>query len=326
MNEDAADGFTQLRFAADGGVMLAGRDYPPARGGGPPAPLPLVCLPGLTRNARDFHDLAVALSQDAETPRRVLAFEFRGRGASDYADPQTYTVAQEARDTIDGLAAAGIHAAAFLGSSRGGIVTMVLAAQRPDLVRAAILNDIGPLIARKGLARIAAGVGRAPAFADWDAAAEALRAAQGEMFPALERDDWLRYARQLCRETATGVVFDYDPALAAVFADAGPDAPLPDLWPLFRGLALRPMMVIRGALSDILTAATVEAMRRTASDLTLIVVDGQGHAPLLWDRPTQDAVEAFLTRLGHARPQPSRADGPHPARPAPARRESAGPP
>jgi pimeloyl-ACP methyl ester carboxylesterase len=143
------------------------------------------------------------------------------------------------------------------------------------------------------------------------------------MFPMLEPEDWRRYARQLCRESPAGVVFDYDPALATVFADADPEAPLPDLWPLFRDLARRPVMVIRGARSDILSAAMVEAMRRAAPGLTVTVVDDEGHAPLLWDRPTQDGIEAFLTRLDRTRPQPLRADGPPPPPPPPTARAAA---
>lgn len=292
-----AAGFDRFTWTSEDGLTLVAHDYrPPANSLGRKrrAATPVVCLPGLTRNARDFHAVAIHLSRDSEPCRRVFAVDFRGRGESDRGPGETYNPQREMRDLVQGLEAAGIGEAVFLGTSRGGIVAMLLALEAPERIRAAILNDIGPTIERAGLARIARYVGVPADVSSWAEAAALLREAQGAMYPELETADWERYARQLLRETGDGLEFDYDPALADAFRTFDPEGPLPDLWPAFKALSERPVLVIRGALSDILSAASVESMRRACPDLTVCLVHDQGHAPLLWDRFTHDAIQHFL--------------------------------
>ena len=254
--------------------------------------LPLLCLPGLTRNADDFDAIAATLSS-GPAARRVVCFDFRGRGRSAHAPVETYTPPTEADDTVLGLEALGIGRVAILGTSRGGMVAMVLALTRPGVVAAAILNDIAPVIETAGLLRIAGYVGVAPP-ADWEAAAASLRTSQGEMFPSLDADGWKRFARQLFRDEDGRPVLSYDPKIGDAFRAFDPAKPIPPFWPAFEALAGVPAMVIHGALSDILSAATVAEMAARHPHLTVHTVADEGHAPLLWDAPTQAAIAHFL--------------------------------
>lgn len=279
-----------LEWRSDDGVPLSARVY----GGGRSDRTPLVCLPGLTRNARDFEALARHVANHPTAARQVIAFDYRGRGASGYAPPETYTPAREAEDVAEGLDYAGVRRAVFLGTSRGGILTLLLAVARPELVAGAVLNELGPTIDGRGLKRIARQMGAVRPMAGWDEAVAAVEASFRSIYPGFGPDDWRRLAGQLCRETADGVVFDYDPALARIFDGFDPDTFHLDLWPAFACLAGRPVMVIRGALSDLLTAATVEAMIRRHPGLVPLVVPDQGHAPVLWERSVLERIAAFL--------------------------------
>jgi len=256
-----------------------------------------VCLPGLTRNARDFTVLAEALCQDdgVGPAMRVISLELRGRGRSGHADATTYTPAQELKDVIAALDEWGIERARFVGTSRGGILTMLLATVAPERIDRAVLNDIGPRIEPEGLARIAESVGAVMEFSSYAALAAALRERLGGQFPRLTAEHWDRLARQLASPGENGSVrFDYDAALAQTMRGVGRDGPAPDFWPAFDALSERPVLVLRGAHSDILSAATVEAMRRWHRHLGTLVVGGEGHAPLLWDRHSVETVKSFL--------------------------------
>ncbi len=274
------------------GLELYGQEWLPS---GPAAGRPVVCLPGVTRNSRDFTDLAGFL---AGRGRRVVAFDFRGRGRSAHAPVETYTPLMEADDVGLGLDHLGIPEAALIGTSRGGLVIMTLAMTRPALLGAVVLNDIGPVIDKAGLARIAGYIGK-PLPRSWPAAIADLKAGQGALFPALDEAGWERYARQIYRDEGGVPVIDYDPALEEAFKAFDPNAPLPDLWPAFDAMAKRepvpvPMMVVHGALSDILAAATVAEMQARHPALVTCTVADEGHAPLLWDAATQERIAAFL--------------------------------
>jgi pimeloyl-ACP methyl ester carboxylesterase len=287
-HDTSGRGWRSFTWQSRDGLTLYGREWGDAAMPG----LPLLCLPGLTRNADDFDAIAAALSS-GPTPRRVICFDFRGRGRSAHAPVETYTPATEADDTALGLVARGIDRTAILGTSRGGMVAMVLAMTKPGLVAAAILNDIAPVIETAGLVRIAGYVGVAPP-ADWDEAAAMLKASQGEMFPSLDAAGWLRLARQLFRDEAGRPVLSYDPKIGEAFRAFDPAKPPPPFWPAFEALAAVPAMVIHGALSDILSAGTVAEMAARHPHLTVHAVADEGHAPLLWDEPTQRAIAHFL--------------------------------
>ncbi|XWN33300.1 MAG: alpha/beta hydrolase [Devosia sp.] len=263
--------------------------------------LPVFCLPGLTRNGRDFTALAHALARpDAEDPgRRVIVLESRGRGRSGRADPQTYTLTQELTDLVVAMDAFGVEKAHFVGTSRGGLLSMALTATAPERVGRVVLNDIGPQIDWLGLSRIAKAVGVRMAFDSYEDLAAQMREGLGPQFPGLAEDDWTRFAHQLASPSREGsnngaVSLDYDAALADMFKDFADSGTSPDFWPAFNLMENHPVMVIRGANSDLLSAATIEAMRRRHSRLSTFIAVGEGHAPLLWDRASTEAIRDFL--------------------------------
>jgi pimeloyl-ACP methyl ester carboxylesterase len=275
------DGYFTVRDC----LKLHYRDYP-----GSTEKPPLLCLPGLTRNARDFADLAERYS-----PRfRVLVLEFRGRALSDYdPDPAHYHPLTYAQDVIELLDQLEVPRAIFLGTSLGGLVTMTVAALALDRIAATILNDIGPEIAAAGIDRIKSYVGQAVRFKSWDEAAETIANNTGHAFDNYDHDDWVRMARRNCREDNGGIVFDYDMAIALPFNRANSDSQF-DMWPLFTALAQKPLLVIRGAKSDLLSAEALEKMRAVAPNMKSTVVPGVGHAPELSEPEAVTAIDAFL--------------------------------
>jgi len=282
-HEGAPVAATSLVVSAQDGLRLHVRAH-----GARTNTLPVVCLPGLARTTADFDTLAVALASDRERPRRVLALDYRGRGKSDYdRKPANYNLPVELADVLSVLTALGIGRAAFVGTSRGGILTMLLAA-------GCVLNDIGPVIDLEGLMRIKGYVGKLPALASFPAAAEALKRRFGGLFPKWSDDDWLAFARATFKEDGGRLVPDYDPKLATILEAIGPERPLPPLWKEFDALGGVPVMVIRGANSDILSAATVEGMRKRRRALEVLEVPEEGHAPRLAGAPTIGRIAGFI--------------------------------
>lgn len=290
--------YRPFRYFSRDGLVLAGRDYAPAR---PTDRRPVVCLPGLTRNARDFEPAIARLvaGGGASPSRRCLAFDFRGRGASQWCDSAFYTPVQELDDTRLALASLGIEEITAFGTSRGGIVTMLSGLIAPGLVQAAVLNDIGAVIERDGLLRIKGYVGRPlPGGIDWPTLITVLAQANRGEFPRLDAAAWERYARRLFRNVDGRPAMDYDPAIARTLDTLTPETPLPDLWPAFDALAGIPTLVVRGSLSDLLTEETVAAMVARRPRVEVLTVEGEGHAPLFDDPTSLDGLVAFLDRVG----------------------------
>lgn len=280
--------FDRHDWRSPDGLTLSARIYDGDR-----AHAPVLCLPGLTRNARDFEDLAAAIAPE----RRVICPDLRGRGHSDYApDPATYTPPHYLGDVLALLDGLGIARCVAIGTSLGGLLTMMLGGLDPARLTGVVLNDIGPEIDPAGLARIRGYVGVAARFADWDDAARALTQAQADIYPGFAHSDWVRLARRSMRQGPAGVVFDYDMAIARPFDDDGA-TPAPDLWPLFDALATVPVTVVRGARSDILSAATALAMQARHPGLELVTVADVGHAPTLDEPPARDAIHRLLDRV-----------------------------
>lgn len=270
-----------LHFSAADGARLAYRDT----GTG----LPLLCLPGLTRSMADFDYLVPHLP-----PVRLIRMDYRGRGASDWTGAESYTVAQEAKDALALLDHLGVGRAAILGTSRGGLIGMVLGATARDRVLGLILNDVGPEIARDGLTRIFDYVGRNPAGRTIQGYAERLSRTPG--FEGVPMTRWLEEAQKLAVETPEGLRIPYDPALRDSFLAAF-DGPPVDLWPLFDALAGLPLALIRGANSDLLTRDSVAKMRARRPDMAVAEVPGRAHIPFLDEPESVALILDFLKRL-----------------------------
>lgn len=293
----ADNGFRDVFYSAQDGLKLHARVYGEGNSG-----LPVVCLPGLTRNARDFHALAEKLSAEGGAARKVIAFDYRGRGLSDYdRDWRRYDVAVEAADIVSGLVALGVEHAAFVGTSRGGLITMALAGTRPTLIKAAILNDIGPVVEGDGLAQIRAYLQRAPAPATLAEAIEIQKSVHGEAFPALNDSDWERFTAALYKEEEGRLRADFDPNLLKPLKAIDLDKPLPTLWPLFDGLTAIPLLTIRGENSRLLSSRTLGEMAARHPAMQQIVVPGQGHAPLLETGNLPNEISAFIKRAERSR-------------------------
>jgi pimeloyl-ACP methyl ester carboxylesterase len=251
-------------------------------------------LPGLARTSADFDVLASALSHDGPHPRRVIALDYRGRGLSQYDDnPANYSLPVELADVVAVITALESLPAVFIGTSRGGILTMLLAAAQPSALAGAVLNDIGPVIEAQGLMRIKSYVGKLPQPRTFEEGAQILRRLFHSQFPRQRPDDWLASARRTFKEENGRLVTTYDPKVAAALGDVDPERPVA-LWTQFEGLAHVPLMVIRGANSDILSASTVVEMKKRHPALETLEVPDQGHAPLLADADTISLIVKFV--------------------------------
>jgi pimeloyl-ACP methyl ester carboxylesterase len=283
--------WTDIYFTSRDGLRLYARHYPVTGS----LRRPLVCLAGLTRNCRDFHDIASVLSRPDETGRDVYALDYRGRGRSEHApDWKQYSILTELNDVLDFMTMRGLSRAGILGTSRGGLITMLMAVLRPAAIGAAILNDIGPVIEREGLARIVAYVGRVPLPADWKEATDLVYEMNKRQFTGVPAAQWAEFARQVFNDDHGLPAQSYDSKLSKAVSVMG--GPTPELWPQFEALTHVPLLVLRGENSDILSAKTLEAMRARHPRADAVTVRGQGHAPLLKDAPTIGAVADFLAR------------------------------
>lgn len=283
--------------AADG-TRLYARDYAGQTSG----PVPVICLPGLTRNAKDFETIAPRLA----ATRRVLALDFRGRGRSGRADPTTYRPDQEVADTLAVLDHLGIGRFAIIGTSRGGIAAMVMAARALPRMAGVLFNDIGPKIDKAGLLRIRSYLGSDPQFAGWAEAVAALKASNPG-FPDLGEDDWLAFARRVYRDENGRPRADYDPALSLNFPSVAEieAGKMPELWALLELMADVPSVVLRGEHSDLLSAETVAAMQRQHRRLAAVTVARRGHVPFLDEPESIAAIDSWLAIVdGAARHAP----------------------
>jgi pimeloyl-ACP methyl ester carboxylesterase len=233
----------------------------------------------------------------------VVAFDYRGRGRSTHdRNWQNYNVVTEAEDVLTGLTAMGIAHGAFIGTSRGGLIIHVLAGMRPAVMKAVVLNDIGPVIEGAGLAHIRAYLERAPRPKSLADAVAIQRTTHGQAFSALTDQDWERFVNALYRIEEGRPMADYDPALVKTVTSLDLNSPLPVLWPQFQGLCRIPLLVIRGANSRLLSAETLEEMARRHPAMEAVTIPGQGHAPLLETGNLPRKIAAFLAKAdGKAR-------------------------
>jgi pimeloyl-ACP methyl ester carboxylesterase len=275
-------------WTSSDGLTLHYRNYPGPDGG---SKLPVLCMHGLTRNARDFGALAEALC----ATRPVIVPEMRGRGMSDYApDPDTYSPLTYVQDVEKLLAELEIDRFAVVGTSMGGLMTMLMAAGKPGRMSAVVMNDIGPEVQTAGLARISGYVGQGRSYPTWIHAARGLAEAHGAAFPKFNLDQWLEMAKRTMVVSQNGrIVFDYDMAIAEPFAKPGNAAP-PNLWLAFEALSGVPMLLVRGGLSDLISPDTVKQMGVRNPKMTTVTVPDAGHAPTLDEPEVRAAILALL--------------------------------
>jgi pimeloyl-ACP methyl ester carboxylesterase len=280
--------YADVFFTSDDWLTLYARDYAGPAGESPV----IVCLHGLTRNSKDFDGLARHLASRA----RIIVPDVRGRGRSDRAaDVATYRPERYVEDAIrllDLLSARRVH---LIGTSMGGLMSLLLLARMPERIASVIINDIGPQVESAGIRRIAGYVGHAAAAGDWETAAANIRTVNAQAFPDFTQRDWEDMARNLHVQIDDRIVLDYDPAISRGLADG---SAAPDLWSLFEGLAAKPMLVLRGELSDLLSATTVDRMRAHSALIEAHVIARRGHAPSLDEPDARAAIDAFLGAQG----------------------------
>lgn len=283
-------------YSSRDGLRLHARDYVPIEAHA--HNFPVICLHGLSRNARDFDLLAKHLASHPQNPRRVIAFDYRGRGLSAYdKNWENYNVLNEAEDIVSGLNALGIEHGIFIGTSRGGLITFVLAGMRPTALKGIVLNDIGPVIDGSGLMQIRSYLQHAPRPKTWNEAVEAQKKIMGKSFPALSDEDWLFEADSRYTQKDGKISADYDPRLANTMKTLNAGDRLPTAWPQFMGLSHLPTLVIRGENSSILSKQTLEKMNEVHPNMQHIEVEGQGHAPMLHTSGLDVSIAEFCAKV-----------------------------
>ncbi len=283
-------GYEDIYYPSADGLRLYARDYPHATAGHV-----VLCLHGLTRNSQDFEHIASVLNANF----RVVVPDQRGRGHSAYdPNPANYRPGTYVEDMFTLLDHLGINRAILLGTSMGGLMAMLINAARPAAVEAVILNDIGPEVDPAGLARIQARVGKSPPVSSWEEAVRQNREAQGPAFPDFSDDSWRQFTRALYREDEHGVPrLAYDPAISQPMTQSDAAAVPADLWSVFEKLADQPLLLVRGALSDILSSACTAEMQRRHPGMRLVELTNRGHAPILDEPEAERAITGFLSDL-----------------------------
>ena len=291
MGNSTTQAYQDKSWTSADGLSLYYRDYAGPDGYDGP---PVVCMHGLTRNSRDFAELAEHIART----RRVMVLEMRGRGMSDYApDASTYNPVQYVADVEALLEEQGIDRFISIGTSMGGLMTMMLAANKPGRLAAVVMNDIGPQVEPAGIERITGYVGHGRSYPTWMHAARSICNVHSEAFPDYELDQWLEMAKRTMVVSQNGrISYDYDMAIAEPFKEPDGAAPA-DLWPAFDALCGVPMVLVRGELSDLLSPQTVEEMAKRNPAMTTVTVPRVGHAPMLNEPEALEAIDALLAKV-----------------------------
>ncbi len=281
--------FTEHGLRTADGITLSFRNY----GSRFSTLAPVLCLAGLTRNAKDFHDLATELA----LARRVVCLDARGRGRSDYDDNySSYTLVREVGDILTLISQEFQKPCIIIGTSRGGLAAMILNGVRHDMIAGIVLNDIGPELEPAGLKRIIDYLGIPPnPLETWDDAVAALKSSNANEFPDLTDEQWVAWAHRTFRDDDGVPILDYDLKLRDATLEAGPMTS--DFWPQFRGLGDTPTLMLRGENSDLISVETVQKMRRTKPDMTAVTVKGRGHVPFLDEPEARMAILSFIAEI-----------------------------
>ncbi|MBQ61998.1 MAG: alpha/beta hydrolase [Gammaproteobacteria bacterium] len=282
--------YKDIWYESDDGLKLYARDYRNEN-----AELTLLCLHGLTRNSGDFDDLALAL----QSQYRVISVDQRGRGNSEWDKEVTnYQPARYTQDMYTLIDKLSLENIVLVGTSLGGLMSMMMVALRPDIFRGVVINDIGPVVSQAGLDRIKGYVGKSKPVESWEDAVEQVAAVSGIAFPNYKGKDWERIVHRMYEEDANGqLVLRYDPAIAEPMANNQDNAVQADLWSLFDLMKNLPLLTFRGELTDILSLDCANEMRRRHPDMKLVEVANVGHAPMLDEPEVMPVLTAFLSRL-----------------------------
>ena len=285
--------FIERSWQSPDGLELYFRDY----AGDDTGKLPVVCLHGLTRNSRDFDALAPHI---ASLGHRVIVPDMRGRGQSAYAeDSASYAVPTYIADVMALFEQERMKRFISIGTSMGGLMTMLIAQFAPDRIGGAVINDIGPVVDPQGIDKIKTYLGKGGSFPTWMHAARSLEEVHGDSHPTFDTNDWIRMAKRSMSLCNNGrIAFDYDMKIADPFNEADENAVPPDLWPGFEALAGKPLVLVRGALSTILSEETLAEMQRRAPGADIVVVPNAGHAPTLDEPEVRSAIDALLGKVG----------------------------
>lgn len=285
--------YNEHYFQSDDGLKLYVRDYPSTR-----QELdiePVVCLPGLTRNSKDFHKLAIYLTRDSDQPRRVISVDYRGRGKSQWDDNgANYNIVREAQDVLGILEQLKISKADFIGTSRGGLILHIIATIKLDVIATIIFNDIGPELELQGLLDINSYLAKSRRPKSWEDAALVQKQVHGLNFPALSGHDWMDIAKDIYIEKDQKIVGDFDAAIVKSISDVNEDTELPALWDQFKLLGNIPILTIRGENSSLLSERIVGKMNAAHPNHSSITVSGQGHPPILTGYGTEQNIADFL--------------------------------
>ena len=284
--------FSERSWQSPDGLELYFRDYAGDDSGKPP----VVCLHGLTRNSRDFEGLAPHI---AAKGHRVIVPDMRGRGQSAYADDSaTYAVPTYIADLMALLEQEKIERYVSVGTSMGGLMTMLVAQFAPEKIAGAVINDIGPVVDPRGIDKIKTYLGKGGSFPTWMHAARSLEEVHGESHPTFDANDWIAMAKRSMTLCNNGrIAFDYDMKIAEPFNDADENAVPPDLWPGFEALAGKPLLIVRGGVSEILSEETLGEMQSRAPDADTVVVPKAGHAPTLDEPEVRSAIDSLLASV-----------------------------
>ncbi len=284
----ASPDYTEHYVTIQDGLSLYYREY----GAQHTTTIPILCLHGLTRNARDFEDIACHLGKT----HRVIVPDMRGRGKSGYdPDYKNYQIPTYIGDVLDLLTAAGIHKIIIIGTSMGGLIAMGLAITRPTILAGVILNDVGPEIDPAGLARIAQYAGNMKPVKSWEDAARQTMELNATVFPEFGPADWMAFARRTFREGPDGIPLpDYDPHIGTAMRESTEAVAPEHLWVMFTALSCAPLLAFRGELSDILSSSTFEKMQKKIPAMKAVIVKNRGHAPLLNEVPCKQAIDNFV--------------------------------
>ena len=279
--------YREITYKSSDGLTLYARDYGPED-----ASLAVLCMPGLTRNSADFEDVCAGLP----TGVRAIAVDQRGRGKSEYdTNPANYQPPTYVGDMFTLIDHLKLENVVLLGTSLGGLMSMMMNAMRPGFFRGIIMNDIGPVVDPAGLDRIKGYVGRGEPVETWEQAADAIRASNEVAFPDMTKDGWLKFAHRTFEATGDGRIrLAYDPKIAEPIGEDDDNAVPPDLWPVFDLLADVPVLLIRGAISDILHPDTVAGMQQRKPDMRYCEAARVGHAPVLDEPGVMDEIRAFV--------------------------------